>query len=144
MKLGLTGLLLLTLALPVRADLDARELRLAEQLRCVVCQNQTLAESNAPLAADMRREMRTQLQAGHSDEQVLAFFEKRYGSFVRYAPPMRPATWLLWGGPFILGVVALTTLLITLKRRENAHVAETLNDAQRARARQLLQDDVTP
>nr|WP_297389458.1 cytochrome c-type biogenesis protein [uncultured Roseateles sp.] len=84
------------------AELEARESRLAHQLRCVVCQNQTLAESNAPLAADMRQAIREQLRDGRSDAEVVAFFEARYGAFVRYLPPWRPSTWLLWAGPFLL------------------------------------------
>ncbi|HEY0956677.1 MAG TPA: cytochrome c-type biogenesis protein, partial [Roseateles sp.] len=101
MKHLVIAIALLAWSCTARADLDAREAQLAAQLRCVVCQNQTIAESNAPLAADMRREIRAQLQAGRSDQEVLAFFEQRYGSFVRYTPPLRPSTWLLWGLPFL-------------------------------------------
>lgn len=99
------------------AELEARESRLAHELRCVVCQNQTLAESNAPLAADMRQSIREQLRDGRSDAEVVAFFEARYGAFVRYSPPWRPSTWLLWTGPFLLLAAGLAALAAALHRR---------------------------
>jgi cytochrome c-type biogenesis protein CcmH len=98
-------------------DLAARESRLAHQLRCVVCQNQTLAESNAPLAADMRQVIREQLRDGRSDDEVVGFFEQRYGAFVRYSPPWRPSTWLLWTGPFLVLAAGLAGLAAALRRR---------------------------
>ncbi len=126
------------------ADLEAREAKLAMRLRCVVCQNQTVAESNAPLAADMRREIRTQLHDGRSDEQVVAFFEDRYGDFVHYSPPFRPATWLLWGAPFVLGVGGLALLLRVLRRRASPPRAAPLSEAQRERVRRLLDQEPPP
>jgi cytochrome c-type biogenesis protein CcmH len=132
----------LLLAAPLHADnLEAREARLAMQLRCVVCQNQTVAESNAPLAADMRRVIRTQLESGRSEQQVVEFFEQRYGAFVHYSPPLRPSTWLLWGSPFLLVVAGLALLLTMLRRRSQADRPGPLSDAQRARARRLLEED---
>lgn len=142
-RLALAGWLL-ALAGGVLADVEAREARLATLLRCVVCQNQTIAESNAPLAADMRREIRAQLQAGRSDEEVLAFFEQRYGAFVRYAPPLRGSTALLWGLPFLAGLAGLGALTAVLRRRARASPAAAVDDAQLARARQLLDDEVRP
>ncbi|RZJ09668.1 MAG: cytochrome c-type biogenesis protein CcmH [Rubrivivax sp.] len=144
MKHLVVALAMLAWSCPGLADIDAREARLAAQLRCVVCQNQTVGESNAPLATDMRREIRAQLQAGRSDEQVLAFFEQRYGSFVRYTPPLRPSTWLLWGLPFALGLAGLAALVGTLRRRNQAEPASELDDAQRERARRLLNDEAAP
>ena len=93
MRRGLCVVLLLC-AVFARADeaTEQRELRLAHQLRCLVCQNQTLAESNAPLAADMRRQIREQLAQGRSDDEIVAFFEQRYGAFVRFDPPFAPST----------------------------------------------------
>ncbi|HUG57240.1 MAG TPA: cytochrome c-type biogenesis protein [Candidimonas sp.] len=141
-------LLSLLLAAPLYAakstELDAREARLATQLRCVVCQNQTVAESNAPLAADMRREIRTQLESGHSDQQVIDFFEQRYGAFVHYRPPFRPATWLLWGAPFLFALCGLALLLTVLRRRSSEHHAKPLSHEQRIRARHLLDEDLKP
>lgn len=142
-RLALAGWLL-AMASGAAADIDAREARLATLLRCVVCQNQTIAESNAPLAADMRREMRAQLQAGRSDEEVLAFFEQRYGAFVRYAPPLRRSTALLWALPFLAGVAGLGALAAVLHRRARARPAPALAGAQRERARRLLDDEAGP
>ena len=124
------------------AELEAREARLAAQLRCVVCQNQTVAESNAPLAADMRREIRAQLQARRSDGDVVAFFEQRYGAFVHYTPPLRPSTWLLWAGPFVAAAAGIATLLAVLRRRQPPSAA--LSPTDKARAERLLAEETTP
>jgi cytochrome c-type biogenesis protein CcmH len=126
------------------AELEAREARLAAQLRCVVCQNQPVAESNAPLAADMRREIRTQLQAGRSDGDVVAFFEQRYGAFVHYTPPLRPSTWLLWAGPFVGAAAGIATLLAALRRRGRQAPSAALSAADKARAERLLAEENTP
>lgn len=126
------------------AELEAREARLAAQLRCVVCQNQTVAESNAPLAADMRREIRTQLQAGRSDSDVVAFFEQRYGAFVHYTPPLRPSTWLLWAGPFVGAAAGIATLLAALRRRGRQAPSAALSAADKARAERLLAEETPP
>ncbi|HLS57268.1 MAG TPA: cytochrome c-type biogenesis protein [Zeimonas sp.] len=80
----------------------ARYQLLAEQLRCLVCQNQTLADSNAELAADLRRQVETMILAGRSDSEIKSFLVERYGDFVLYRPPMQQNTWLLWIGPFAL------------------------------------------
>jgi len=82
--------------------LDQRALHLAEQLRCVVCQNQTLADSHAELAQDLKRELQAQLARGASDQAVLDFMTERYGDFVRYRPPFKAQTWGLWLGPLVL------------------------------------------
>lgn len=97
--------------------LEAREAALAGQLRCVVCQNQTVAESQAPIAQDMRKEIAHQLEQGRSDAEVVAFFEQRYGTFVRYTPPWRPSTWLLWCLPFVALAGGLALLWRTLRQR---------------------------
>lgn len=120
-------------------DLQDREMALAAQLRCVVCQNQTVAESRAPMAEDMRREIRAQLEQGRSDAEVVAFFEQRYGAFVRYNPPWKPSTWLLWCGPFVAALGGFWLLRRTLRRRPPEHTP--LTEAQRARARQWLDED---
>lgn len=131
---------LATAAASASADpLDARETRLAHQLRCVVCQNQTIAESNAPLAADMRGVIREQLRDGRSDAEVIAFFEQRYGAFIRYSPPWQPSTWLLWLGPFI-GLALGALLLATTLRRRQRSLAPMLDEAQQARVEQLLRE----
>lgn len=117
-------------------ELLDREMALAAQLRCVVCQNQTVAESRAPMAEDMRREIRSQLEQGHSNEQVINFFEQRYGSFVRYNPPWKPSTWLLWSSPFLAVLGGFVLLRRTLRQRSTSH--EPLTPQQRDRARQWL------
>lgn len=134
------GLLLLALGVhanPPAEQLQAREMALAAQLRCVVCQNQTVAESHAPMAADMRREIRVQMAQGRSDAEVVAFFEQRYGAFVRYNPPWKPSTWLLWGGPFVVVIAGLLLLRRTLRRRQTP--ASTLSAAQRQQVQAWLQ-----
>lgn len=136
MKMRHTMLLIAwaALALQARADagLEQREADLAAKLRCVVCQNQTVAESQAPIAKDMRQEIRAQLAQGRSDAEVVAFFEQRYGSFVRYTPPWRPTTWLLWCGPFLAVFAGLALLRRTLRRRQTG--AAPLTPAERERA----------
>lgn len=117
-------------------ELLDREMALAAQLRCVVCQNQTVAESRAPMAEDMRREIRHQLEQGQSNDQVIAFFEQRYGAFVRYNPPWKPSTWLLWSGPFLAALGGFVLLRRTLRRRLVPDVP--LTPEQRDRARQWL------
>ena len=117
-------------------ELEAREAALAARLRCVVCQNQTVAESQAPIAKDMRKEIAAQLAQGRSDAEVVAFFEQRYGAFVRYNPPWKPSTWLLWSGPFLVALGGLALLRRTLRRTRMSHAS--LTPQQRDRARQWL------
>lgn len=117
-------------------ELQDREMALAAQLRCVVCQNQTVAESRAPMAEDMRLEIRSQLEQGRSNDQVIAFFEQRYGAFVRYNPPWKPSTWLLWIGPFLAALGGLALLRRTLRRTRTSDAP--LTPQQRDRARQWL------
>jgi len=114
------------------ADQEQRADRLAHGLRCLVCQNQTLAESNAPLALDMRKLIRDQLAEGKTDAQVMRFFQDRYGDFVRYDPPFKPATWLLWLGPFALLALGFLVLARTLKRRAGIRAPLTADERERA------------
>lgn len=114
------------------AEQEQRADRLAHGLRCLVCQNQTLAESNAPLAEDMRNLIRGQLAEGRTDAQIMRFFEDRYGDFVRYDPPFKPITWLLWLGPFALLALGFAVLLRTVKRRAGARAPLTANERERA------------
>jgi cytochrome c-type biogenesis protein CcmH len=106
-------------AVPAAADpaLEARLVRIAAELRCLVCQNQTIADSNSGLAEDLRREVREQLSKGASDEQVVQFMTDRYGDFVRYRPPFKASTALLWVGPGALLVIGLGGLVMVLWRR---------------------------
>ena len=130
--------------------LDARLKHLETELRCLVCQNQTLAESNAPLAEDLRREVRELATAGKSDEDIRAYLVARYGDFVLYNPPVKPATYALWFGPFLLlaaGVVVWVSLLHKRSRasRERSTVADadTVPAGALSRARVLLEDEPT-
>ena len=116
--------------------LEKRVMALSEELRCLVCQNQSLAESNAPLAHDMRNLIRGQLAEGRSDAQIMRFFEDRYGDFVRYEPPFKPITWLLWLGPFALLVLGFVVLWRTVARRPRSRPPLTADE--RARAARYL------
>jgi cytochrome c-type biogenesis protein CcmH len=139
MLLALFAVLRLVHATP---GLDEREAELAASLRCMVCQNQTLAESNAPLALDMRRQIREQLARGRGEAQIRDYFEERYGAFVRYDPPFRSSTWLLWLGPFALLMLGLVLLARIVQRRQRA-APPPLTPAERSRAQALLEGDET-
>ncbi len=127
-------------AAPMAADpeLEKRVLALAEELRCLVCQNETLAASQAPLAVDLRREIREQMKRGKTDDEIRAFLVERYGDFVLYRPPVTPATFLLWFGPFLLLVAGSAALFIYLKRRSLLR-DHPLTEDERKRVEALLQ-----
>lgn len=127
-------------ARPMAEDpaLEAEVLRIGAGLRCLVCQNETIAASHAELALDLRAQIREQLKAGRSEAQILDYMVQRYGDFVLYNPPVKPITWLLWGGPFVLLAVMLALLVRMLRRRRDAAVAAPLSDAERRRAAELL------
>jgi cytochrome c-type biogenesis protein CcmH len=129
-----------TLAQTVAQDpLDARLRRLETDLRCLVCQNETLADSEAPLAADLRHEIRELAVAGRSDDDIRAFLVERYGDFVLYRPPLKPKTWLLWLGPFVLLVMGAIVWWNVMRRRRNAPAdSQPLSPEAEARARALL------
>ena len=115
------------------AQLEQRLSHLASELRCLVCQNQTLADSNAQLALDLKKELREKLAAGVTDQQAIDFMVQRYGDFVLYKPRLQPTTWLLWFGPFILLLGGLALLLFKIRRQEDvpealAVVAEVAPD----------------
>ena len=117
--------------------LERRVTNLAHELRCLVCQNQTLADSNAPLAVDLRNQIRAQLAAGKSERDVVDFMVARYGDFVLYRPPLKASTVLLWVGPFAFVLIGFYVLVRFLRRRQ---VPEPqLTDAERARAAKLLE-----
>ena len=124
---------------------EARLKRLEADLRCLVCQNQTLADSNAPLAEDLRREVRTLALSGKSDAEIRTFLVARYGDFVLYDPPVKESTWLLWFGPFLLlggGVIAWLAIVRRRRRQDaatDAGTPATSADAT-ARARALLDE----
>ena len=126
-------------AAPAAADpvLEKRVMELAEELRCLVCQNQTLAESNAPLAEDLRNQLRERMREGKSDKEVVDFLVERYGDFVLYRPPLKSTTVLLWFGPLLL-LVAGFAVLMRRVRRKRAAVSAEVSDADRRRAAELL------
>jgi len=119
------------------AALDKRVAALAHELRCLVCQNQTLADSNAPLAVDLRNQIREQLQKGASEREVTDFMVQRYGDFVLYRPPFKASTLLLWTGPFLL--LGFGLFLLVRKLRSSRSQLAPLSDAERARAARLLE-----
>lgn len=129
-------------ARPLAADpvLEERLMTLATELRCLVCQNQTLAESNADLAVDLRNEIREQMQGGASDSDVIEYLVARYGDFVLYRPPLKARTLLLWSGPAILLLLGTGFLIRTLLRRAQT-LATPLSAVARARAQELLGTD---
>lgn len=126
-------------AAPAAADpvLEQRVMSLAEELRCLVCQNQTLAESSAPLAEDLRNQLREQMRAGKSDREVVDFLVDRYGDFVLYRPPLKGTTVLLWFGPLLLLAAGFAVLLRRIRRRRAA-AEPVVGDTERKRAAELL------
>ncbi len=106
-------------AMPTNDDpkLEKRVMALSEHLRCLVCQNQTIADSNAPLALDLRNQVREQLRQGQSEQEVLDYMVARYGDFVLFKPLMKSNTWLLWFGPLLLVLLGFAVLIIQMRQR---------------------------
>ena len=119
--------------------LEARVTAVASELRCLVCQNQTLADSNAPLAVDLRDQIREQMRQGASERDIVDYMVARYGDFVRYRPPFKATTMLLWAGPALLMVAGFAVLYFRLRRRRG-EAQPGLSDEQRSRAQALLAD----
>jgi cytochrome c-type biogenesis protein CcmH len=118
--------------------LEARVNALANELRCLVCQNQTIADSNAPLAVDLRNQIRERLRQGASERDIIGFMVERYGDFVLYRPPFKATTLLLWAGPVLLMIAGLGALFYRLARRRREVVKPELSGEERARAAALL------
>lgn len=139
---GLAGPLAAQEAQPLAEDpvLEAKVMRIAEELRCLVCQNETIAASHADLAVDLRKQIRQKLQQGQSEQQILDFMVQRYGDFVLYRPPVKSSTWLLWGGPFLLLAAALVVLTLNIRRRRNLASAP-LQGEEAERVRRLLGEE---
>ena len=125
-------------ALQLDANGARRAVALAEQLRCLVCQNQSIAESNAELAVDLRREINEQIRAGRSDSDIIDFMVARYGDFVLYRPPVKPHTLLLWFGPVLLAAAALIAFMRALRNRRRRAAERPLTEAEQAEAERLL------
>lgn len=120
-------------------ELEGRLVELADKLRCVVCQNESVADSNSELATAMRRELRTQLAQGKTDQEAIDFMVARYGDFVLYEPPFKPVTYLLWFGPALFLMLGGGAWYLTLRRRR-AVTDTPLSAQQQAAAKKLLQD----
>jgi len=132
-------------AAPATADpaLEARVNALSTELRCLVCQNQTLADSNAPLAVDLRNQIREKMQQGASERDIIDFMVARYGDFVLYRPPLKATTLLLWAGPLLLLIAGIAILYRRLARRRGETQPE-LSGAERSRAQSLLTGGTDP
>jgi cytochrome c-type biogenesis protein CcmH len=122
--------------------IEQRMKALTEQLRCLVCQNETLADSRADLAEDLRRQIREQMKAGKSDQEIVAFLTDRYGDFVLYNPPVKRTTYLLWFGPFILLIAGTGVLYRYLKRRRELIQDQPLTADERKRAEEILRGEI--
>ena len=118
--------------------LEARVLAIAEELRCLVCQNETIAASHADLAIDLRKQIRTKLTEGQSQQQILDFMAERYGDFVLYRPRLNASTVMLWAGPFALLLIAFTALATNIRRRKQSVATADLTPTEAERARRLL------
>jgi len=147
----LLGIFCLALVMPTLADeappmaadpvLEARLNELAKELRCLVCQNETLADSRADLALDLRREVREKMRQGLSDTEIKTYLTQRYGDFVLYRPPVKSATWLLWFGPFLILLAASAGLVYFLKRKRRVLADTPLSSDETARLQSLLQSN---
>lgn len=122
-------------------DAELRAVTLAKELRCLVCQNQSIMESDAPLARDLRRVVRERVAAGDTDVEIKDFVTERYGDFVLLRPPFKPKTWILWFGPAVIVAGALLGLIVFWRRRQTAPAGPApLSADERARLDRLLGD----
>lgn len=127
-------------AQPSAADpvLEERVMKLSRELRCLVCQNETLADSRADLANDLREQIREQMKAGKTDKEIISYLTDRYGKFILYNPPIDPTTYLLWFGPFIFLLAGLAFLFRYVKQRRALITEQPLSADERRRAEMLL------
>ena len=119
---------------------EQRLIAISEEMRCLVCQNESLAGSRSDLANDLRREIRVLINEGKSDEQIRNFMVERYGDFVLYRPPVKPITWLLWIGPFVILLAGIIGLMVYLRRRNQSMPSAMLSAEDNRRIDALLQD----
>jgi len=122
------------------ADEQERYLRFTAELRCPKCQNQNLADSNAPIATDLREQLYRLLREGRSDDEIVDFMVTRYGEYVLYKPRIEPRTWLLWGGPFLM-LAAGMVVAVSILRRARARHPTGLSDEERTRLARILGDE---
>ena len=113
--------------------------KLINVLRCLVCQNQNLADSNAELAQDLRKKIIEMIEAGKSEQQIVDYMVTRYGDFVLYRPPLKKSTFLLWVGPFLILLIGLLILIVFIRRQQQSETP-SLSEEQQKRARKLLDE----
>jgi cytochrome c-type biogenesis protein CcmH len=119
---------------------EQRLISISEEMRCLVCQNESLAGSRSDLANDLRQEIRIQIKEGKSDAQIRSFMVERYGDFVLYRPPVKPITWLLWIGPFVILLIGIAGLFTYLRRRNASVINIILSDDDNQRLDALLKN----
>lgn len=150
-KVGTTCLLLLSItvlgdmalaknAAPLADDpvTEQRLITISEEMRCLVCQNESLAGSRSELANDLRREIRILISEGKTDDQIRSFMVDRYGDFVLYRPPVKPITWILWIGPFVALLAGIVGLMVYLRRRNQSMPSTSLSEEDNRRIDALL------
>ena len=140
------ALLCAVIAMPswaAASNAEKRMLDIAAEVRCLVCQNESIAASRADLAVDLRQQIREQIQAGRSDAEIRAYMVQRYGDFVLYRPPFKATTLLLWLGPALLLLFGLIVLAVSLIRRKHRVMNALLNEEERERADALLQHTIS-
>jgi cytochrome c-type biogenesis protein CcmH len=129
-------------AVPMAEDqaVETRLMAISEELRCLVCQNETLAASRAELADDLRKEVRRLIKENKTDQEIKDYLVSRYGDFVLYRPPVKPTTWLLWFGPFLLLAGGVAALITFLRRRGQLTAALPLSNDDKNRADLILKE----
>ena len=142
MTMGLPSTVFAKDAVPLADDpvIEQRLIVISEEMRCLVCQNESLAGSRSDLANDLRKEIRILIKEGKTDDQIRSFMVDRYGDFVLYRPPVKPITWLLWIGPFVILLVGIIGLLVYLRRRNLSVPSTTLSAEDNRRIDALLKD----
>ena len=140
--LGSINLAMAKDAVPLADDpaIEQRLIVISEEMRCLVCQNESLAGSRSDLANDLRQEIRILIKEGKTDEQIRSFMVERYGDFVLYRPPVKPITWLLWIGPFVILLAGIIGLLVYLRRRNLNAPSTVLSKEENDRIDALLKD----
>ena len=122
--------------------MQERYYSLIEEIRCLVCQNQSLADSHADLAQDLRNEIYQMVIAGEQDEQIIQFLVERYGDFVLYRPPLKENTWLLWFGPFLFLITALILAIVIIKKQSKENRFHTeISEPQQKRLMEILKEE---
>ncbi len=142
MTMGLPSTIFAKDAVPLADDpvIEQRLIVISEEMRCLVCQNESLAGSRSDLANDLRKEIRILIKEGKTDDQIRSFMVDRYGDFVLYRPPVKPITWLLWIGPFVILLVGIIGLLVYLRRRNLSVPSTTLSAEDNRRIDAFLKD----